>query len=164
MWRLSKDVMLVARFDGTIAALNPAWHAVLGWTEADLVGRPFLDLVHRTTGSAPWRRPGVADGHATLLFENRYRHAGVLPHPVLDRGAGEDHLHAVGRDVTEQRELEEAFRQSQKMEAVGQLTGGIAHDFNNLLTGIVGSLDLCPVRTRLSQGGSTSPRATSRRR
>jgi signal transduction histidine kinase len=56
----------------------------------------------------------------------------------------------VAAEIKERMKIEEAFRQAQKMEAVGQLTGGIAHDFNNLLAGIVGSLDL--MQTRIAQG------------
>ncbi len=152
IWRNSHDLMVVARFDATIVAVNPAWTEVLGWSDAELVGKSFVNLIHPddvATSLAEAERLS-ADGRTTMQFENRYRRKdGGWAWLSWAVSSKEERFYAVARDVTKdkarQAELElahEALRQSQKLEAMGQLTGGVAHDFNNLLTPIIGSLDM----------------------
>jgi PAS domain S-box-containing protein len=159
LWRLSKDMMVMTGFDGAIIAANPACTAVLGYTEEELRSFRAEELVHPE--DQPARRAELSrldEGHSTLRFECRYRHKDgshrwVSWTAVPDEGR----IHAIGRDITQEKEAaetlrraEESLRQVQKMEAVGQLTGGIAHDFNNLLLGITGSLGLA--ERRIAQG------------
>ena len=159
LWRLSTDIMLVADIDGGILAVNPAWTRLFGWDPEDLVGANFMDLVHPDDLAATRSEvASLASGATTLRFENRYQHRNGSYRWLSWAAVPEDrHIHAIGRDVQAEREAaealrrtEEALRQSQKMEAVGQLTGGLAHDFNNLLTAITGGLDL--LQMRLAQG------------
>ena len=159
MWRLSTSIMLVARHDGTITAVNPAWNTLLGWHEEELIDASFLTFVHPDDIAPTRAEMGRLDsGLTTLLFENRYRHRDGS-YRWLSWTAVPDHrfIHAVARDVTAEKAAAEALarteaqlRQAQKMEAVGQLTGGIAHDFNNLLTGVIGALEL--LQRRLGEG------------
>ncbi len=159
LWELSSDIMLIAGFDGTITAVNPAWNEMLGWQDHELIGIDLFDLIH--PDDLPGTAEGVkdiADGRTLQRFENRYRHKTDGYRWISwSASPGDGLIIAVGRDVTEEKarmaalqQTEEKLRQSQKMEAVGQLTGGLAHDFNNLLTGVTGSLEL--MQTRIAQG------------
>ena len=164
-WRLSQDLLAVARLDATFVAANPAWTTSLGWTEAELLGRPFLDLVHPDDQAATLAEvEHLAQGRPTRRFLNRQRHRDgtwrwVSWMAVPDAGL----IYSTGRDVTEERtatealaQAEAALHQAQKMEAVGQLTGGIAHDFNNLLQSIGSSLEMLQRRiaqARAAEGG-----------
>ncbi|WCS28593.1 PAS domain-containing protein (plasmid) [Methylobacterium sp. NMS14P] len=159
VWQASSDLLCVANLDGHFISLNPAWPRTLGWTEAEMRTRPFLDFVHPDDIAATVAAAeGLARGQAQLTFENRYLHKDG-GHVWLSWNAvpRDGLIYASVRDVTETKRqaealarTEEALRQSQKMEAVGQLTGGLAHDFNNLLAGISGSLEL--MQTRMGQG------------
>ncbi|MDB5725618.1 MAG: hybrid sensor histidine kinase/response regulator, partial [Novosphingobium sp.] len=152
LWSMSQDILLVCDYDSRITAINPSAERVLGWSEDEMLGKSLGDFVHPEDSEGTAREFGkVTTGVATLAFENRYR-AKSGEYRLLDWTAVPDgaRIHGVGRDITEHRATEDALRQSQKMEAVGQLTGGIAHDFNNLLQGITGSLDI--MENRLAQG------------
>jgi len=151
LWQLSSDLMLVARLDGTVLAVNPAWTQLLGWTEDDTLGTDVMGLVHLEDRQASQHQlQQLAEGHSLHRFDNRMRHRdGSYRWISWTATPGDGVMSAVGRDVTAEREqadalrrTEEMLRHSQKMEAVGQLTGGLAHDFNNLLQGISGSLQL----------------------
>src|SRR6202790_254498 len=159
IWNVSQDLLVVADRNGVWQTVNPAWTRTLGWSEAELLNRTSEWLEHPDdNGITRAELKKLGAGQTTIRVERRVRHRDRSYRWLSWTGVSDkDRNYAVARDVTAEKAAserlkatEEALRQSQKMEAVGQLTGGIAHDFNNLLTGIVGSLDL--LQTRLNQG------------
>ncbi|EJL29267.1 PAS domain S-box protein [Novosphingobium sp. AP12] len=152
LWTISRDLMLVCDFTGLITAVNPSAERLLGWHEGEMLGRRIAAFVHPDDREQTATEVAkLSAGVRTIAFENRYRtKEGDYRLLAWTAVPDERRIHAVGRDITDQRAVEDALRQSQKMEAVGQLTGGIAHDFNNLLQGITGSLDV--MHNRLAQG------------
>ena len=159
IWALSPIVKVVATTQGVINAVNPSWTKTLGWSDADTVGRNLLEFVAQDQEAAQRRltklsRPNAAVVDSQSVFRAQDGSHRSFAWTTVPEGGM---LYLFGRDITAETEAanalaatEEALRQSQKMEAVGQLTGGIAHDFNNLLAGILGNLEL--LELRISQG------------
>jgi PAS domain S-box-containing protein len=152
--------------DGHVTSWNPGAQRIKGYAPEEILGQHFSRFYteeDRANGEP-------AKALATALAEGRFEKEGwrvrkdgtrfranVVIDPIRDYDGQVIGFAKITKDVTEtrlaQEELtaaREALAQSQKMEAVGQLTGGIAHDFNNLLAGITGSLEL--IQSRLAQG------------
>ncbi|WP_037493893.1 hybrid sensor histidine kinase/response regulator [Sphingomonas sp. PAMC 26605] len=164
MWRNSQDLLLVLDLDGTFRSVSPSVEATLGWSSDEMIGHSVFEFL--LSEDEAKTREGLASLARGVgrRSENRYRHRdGGFRWVSWVATAEEGLIYATGRNVTVEREaatelagLQDALRQSQKMEAVGQLTGGIAHDFNNMLAVVIGSLDL--LGRRMGDGDARSRR------
>jgi two-component system, cell cycle sensor histidine kinase and response regulator CckA len=139
------DMIAVVDTQGKRLYNSPSYETILGYTPQELGGTTAVDQIHPEDREKI--RKAAADAHRTGIgtnLEYRMRHKDGTWRTLESRastilkGGMVDKLVIVNRDVTERKRLEEQFRQSQKMEAVGRLSGGVAHDFNNLLGVIIG--------------------------
>ena len=135
--------------DGRLVFVNNAAAQMFGAAGPEqLVGRPTLDIIDpRDRERAAERTKVLVDARRQVpLTEMRLQRIDGRPLVVEIQAVPFDHegrpgVLAVARDITMRKDIEEQLRQSQKMEAIGQLTGGLAHDFNNLMMVVIGNLD-----------------------
>jgi two-component system cell cycle sensor histidine kinase/response regulator CckA len=148
IFELIPGPVTLAETNGTIIACNDVFCAVVGFPREEILGKSTREL---SVWVDPHQRDAmyaeVAQGKRVdwLEFKMRNRDGPIRTMQIFARPfelAGKAMVLSVGRDITEQRNLEQQMLHSQKLESLGVLAGGIAHDFNNLLTGILGNADL----------------------
>jgi PAS domain S-box-containing protein len=145
--------VVIADRTGTIEYVNPEFTKVTGYAPSEAIGENprilksghtpaevYEELWHTISSGGVWRGELLNRKKNGELY---WELASIAP---VKKGDEITNYVAVKEDITERREIEEQLRQSQKMQAVGQLTGGIAHDFNNLLAIVIGNLALARER------------------
>ncbi|MDP2696693.1 PAS domain-containing sensor histidine kinase [Thalassospira sp.] len=141
--------IVLADMSGTVTDANRAFATAAGQRPENVIGRSILELIvpedrdevarYLSKAVMGMGRGGQIEAR---LMGSRAMAAQIYLQRVAGRSGESGALLLNFLDTTEQKNLEEQFAQSQKMQAVGQLAGGVAHDFNNLLTAMIGFCDL----------------------
>ena len=115
LWQLSTDIMLVARFDGVVVTVNPAWTRVLGWTEQELIGHNLFELIHPDDIPKARRDAlSLSAGRTLRRYDNRFRHKnGGYRWISWTAVPSEGLVNAVGRDFTSEKEATDALARSE---------------------------------------------------
>jgi len=159
--------------DNPIVFANRAFQDLTGYKEDEIVGRNcrFLQGAQTSRDAVRELREAVQEKRAISLDILNYKRDGtpfwngVFIAPVHDKSGELLYFFASQLDITRRRVSEQAFRQAQKMESIGQLTAGLAHDFNNLLQVIGGNLEVIgdePLTDRQRRALDNAVRSTDR--
>jgi PAS domain S-box-containing protein len=151
----AQDAILLVEGDGILLGWNNGAQTIFGYMEAEILGQPVTHLI-------PERFHGEFREHLARFEQQRSTSAAeALPAPFELPGRRKDGKEiplevslaewqtvkgvcysGIIRDISQRKQLEEQYRQAQKMEGIGRLAGGVAHDFNNFLAAILGYSEL----------------------
>ncbi len=155
---VSLDMLCIAGFDGYFKRVNPAWRRILGYTDEELLGRPYIDFVHPDDRNATGvQAKTLSDGREVITFENRYRHKDGTMRWLLWTSAplpDKQVIYAAARDITERKEAEETLatlvrelelaksRAEDATEAKSAFLANMSHEIRTPLTAILGMTSL----------------------